>query len=103
IMLARILDLPHRARARNPLPSLRVVISSGDRLDPSLARRFIGGYGDVLYNGYGSTEVGIGALATPIELRHAPETVGRPVAGCPVRIFDRSGKPGRPPATARGL
>ena len=50
-------------------------------------------YGDILYNGYGSTEVGIGALATPAELREAPETVGRPVAGCPVRIFDRNGRP----------
>ena len=101
IMLARILDLPQRVRARNPLSSLRVVISSGDRLDPGLARRFMDAYGDILYNGYGSTEVGIGALATPIELRHAPETVGRPVAGCPVRIFDRNGRPVGPRVTGR--
>jgi acyl-CoA synthetase (AMP-forming)/AMP-acid ligase II len=101
IMLARILDLPQRVRARNPLSSLRVVISSGDRLDPGLARRFMDAYGDILYNGYGSTEVGIGALATPIELRHAPETVGRPVAGCPVRIFDRHGRPVGPRVTGR--
>ena len=101
IMLARILDLPQRVRARNPLSSLGVVLSSGDRLDPSLARRFMDAYGDILYNGYGSTEVGIGALATPIELRHAPETVGRPVAGCPVRIFDRNGRPVGPRVTGR--
>jgi acyl-CoA synthetase (AMP-forming)/AMP-acid ligase II len=101
IMLARILDLPQRVRTRNPLSSLQVVISSGDRLDPSLARRFMDAYGDVLYNGYGSTEVGIGALATPFELRHAPETVGRPVAGCPVRIFDRNGRPVGPRVTGR--
>jgi acyl-CoA synthetase (AMP-forming)/AMP-acid ligase II len=50
-------------------------------------------YGDILYNLYGSTEVGIGTLATPTELRRAPETVGKPVAGCPVRIFDRNGRP----------
>ncbi|CAM4310602.1 Long-chain-fatty-acid--CoA ligase [Mycobacterium basiliense] len=92
IMLARILDLPERVRARNPVPGLRVVVSSGDRLEPGLARRFMDAYGDVLYNLYGSTEVGIGSLATPAELRTAPETVGRPVAGCPVRIFDRSGR-----------
>ncbi|WP_108921933.1 AMP-binding protein [Mycobacterium montefiorense] len=92
IMLARILDLPQRVRSRNPL-SLQVVISSGDRLDPSLARRFMDSYGDILYNLYGSTEVGIGSLATPFELRHAPDTVGRPVAGCPVRILDKSGNP----------
>ena len=81
VMLARILDLPDEVRARNPLPSLRVVISSGARLDPSLARRFMDAYGDVIYNGYGSSEVGIGALATPADLRDAPETVGRPVVG----------------------
>jgi acyl-CoA synthetase (AMP-forming)/AMP-acid ligase II len=101
IMLARILDLSPRVRARNPLSSLQVVISSGDRLDPSLARRFIADYGEILYNAYGSTETGIGALATPLELRHAPETVGHPVAGCPVRIFDRNGRPVGPRVTGR--
>ncbi|EUA56510.1 AMP-binding enzyme family protein [Mycobacterium xenopi 4042] len=79
VMLARILDLPYAVRARNPVPYLRVVLSSGDRLDPGVARRFMDTYGDILYNGYGSTEVGIGALATPADLREAPETVGRPV------------------------
>ncbi len=101
IMLARILDLPRPVRTRNPVPSLRAVLSSGDRLDPSLARRFMDAYGDILYNGYGSTEVGIGSLATPSELRRAPETVGRPVAGCPVRIFDRNGRPVGPRVTGR--
>jgi acyl-CoA synthetase (AMP-forming)/AMP-acid ligase II len=58
-------------------------------------------YGDILYNGYGSTEVGIGSLATPLELRHAPETVGRPVAGCPVRIYNRSDRLVGPRVTGR--
>jgi acyl-CoA synthetase (AMP-forming)/AMP-acid ligase II len=101
VVLARILDLPHTVRARNPVPALRVVMSSGDRLDPSLAQRFMDTYGDVLYNGYGSTEVGIGALATPSDLRRAPETVGKPVAGCPVRIFDDNDKPVGPHVTGR--
>jgi acyl-CoA synthetase (AMP-forming)/AMP-acid ligase II len=101
VMLARILDLPDAVRARNPVPSLRVVISSGDRLDPSLARRFMDTYGDILYNGYGSTEAGIGALATPSDLREAPETVGRPVAGCPVRILDDNDRPVGPHETGR--
>jgi acyl-CoA synthetase (AMP-forming)/AMP-acid ligase II len=100
IMLARIMDLPQRVRMRNPL-ALQVVISSGDRLDPSLARRFMDAYGEILYNGYGSTEVGIGSLATPFELRHAPDTVGHPVAGCPVRIFDRNGRAVGPRVTGR--
>ncbi len=101
VMLARILDLPHAVRARNPVPSLRVVLSSGDRLDPSLVQRFTDAYGDILYNGYGSTEVGIGALATPADLREAPETVGRPAAGCPVRVLDEEGTPVGPHITGR--
>lgn len=101
VVLARILDLPERVRARNPVPYLRVVMSSGDRLDPTLGQRFMDAYGDILYNGYGSTEVGIGALATPAELREAPETVGRPVAGCPVRILDKNGRPVGPRVTGR--
>jgi acyl-CoA synthetase (AMP-forming)/AMP-acid ligase II len=101
IVLARILDLPQRVRARNPLPYLRVVLSSGDRLDPSLGQRFMDAYGDILFNGYGSTEVGIGALATPADLRDAPETVGRPVAGGRVRIFDKKDRPVGPRVTGR--
>lgn len=101
VVLARIMDLPERVRARNPVPYLRVVMSSGDRLDPSLGRRFMDAYGEILYNGYGSTEVGIGALATPSDLREAPETVGKPIAGCPVRILDKNDKPVGPRVTGR--
>jgi acyl-CoA synthetase (AMP-forming)/AMP-acid ligase II len=101
VMLARILDLPDDVRTQHPLPSLRVVVSSGARLDPTLARRFMDAYGDVIYNGYGSSEVGIGSLATPADLREAPETVGRPVAGCTVRILDEHGKPVGPHVTGR--
>lgn len=101
VVLARILELPERVRARNPVPRLRVVMSSGDRLDPTLGQRFMDIYGDILYNGYGSTEVGIGSLATPADLREAPETVGRPVAGCPVRILNKSDRPVGPRVTGR--
>jgi acyl-CoA synthetase (AMP-forming)/AMP-acid ligase II len=101
VVLARILDLPQRVRARNPVHYLRVVLSSGDRLDPTLGRRFMDAYGDILFNGYGSTEVGIAALATPADLRDAPETVGKPVAGCPVRILDKNDRPVGPRVTGR--
>ena len=101
VMLARILDLPDEVRARNPVPSLRVAITAGARLDPSLAQRFMDAYGEILYNGYGSSEVGIGSLATPTDLRETPETVGRPVAGCPVEILDENDGPVGPHVTGR--
>jgi len=102
-MLARILDLPGEVRERNPVPSLRVVITAGARLDPSLAQRFMDAYGEILYNGYGSSEVAMGSLATPADLREAPETVGRPVPGCPVEILDENDSPVGPHVTGRVL
>jgi fatty-acyl-CoA synthase len=48
-------------------------------------------FGDVLYNGYASTEVGPGTLATPADLRAAPGTVGRPTPGVKIRILDEEG------------
>ena len=65
-------------------------------------------FGDVLYNGYASTEVGGGTLATPEDLRAAPGTVGRPMGGTVLRILDderrtRSprGQPGGSSSAAR--
>src|SRR5262249_11510142 len=42
-------------------------------------------------NGYASTEVGSGTLATPADLRAAPGTVGRPMAGVTIKILDDEG------------
>ncbi len=101
VMLARILDLPETVRTQNPMPSLRAVISIGDRLDPSVAQRFMNTYGDILYNGYGASEVGICAFATPADLRAAPETVGSLIPGYRVGILDANGRPVGPHVIGR--
>ncbi|WP_260860550.1 AMP-binding enzyme [Mycobacterium tilburgii] len=87
IMLARILGLPERVRSRNPLGSLRVVISSGDRLDPSLARRFMDEYGDVLYNLYGSTEGSVPSRPRPSCGPRRRRWASRRTPGVTGRIF----------------
>jgi fatty-acyl-CoA synthase len=51
--------------------------------------------GDVVYNLYGSTEVGYASIATPADLRDAPGTAGRPPYGAVVRILDDAGKEAR--------
>ena len=35
-------------------------------------------FGDNLYNIYGSTEVAYASIATPVDLREAPSSAGRP-------------------------
>jgi acyl-CoA synthetase (AMP-forming)/AMP-acid ligase II/short-subunit dehydrogenase len=90
-MLKRIMDLPESTRSRYDTSSLRMIISGAAPLPPELAVAVMDQFGDVLFNGYASTEVGSGTLATPADLRAAPGTVGRPMAGVKLRILDEEG------------
>jgi acyl-CoA synthetase (AMP-forming)/AMP-acid ligase II len=100
VMLQRMLDavFPTASLARSHEPSvarppLRVAAVSGSALPGGLATRFMDAYGDVLYNLYGSTEASWVSIATPSELRRAPNTAGRPPYGTRLAIFDREGVP----------
>ena len=89
VMLKRLLDVPETVRSSHDISSLRIVLSGGAPLSPALAGEFMDVFGDVLFNGYGSTEVGVGTLATPADLRAAPGTVGRPSRGITLRIVGK--------------
>jgi acyl-CoA synthetase (AMP-forming)/AMP-acid ligase II/NAD(P)-dependent dehydrogenase (short-subunit alcohol dehydrogenase family) len=90
-MLKRIMDLPNDTRGRYDTSSLRMIVSGAAPLPPELAIAVMDQFGDILYNGYASTEVGSGTLATPADLRAAPGTVGRPAAGVTIKILDAEG------------
>ncbi len=100
-MLKRIVDLPEEVRDRYDCSSLRMIVSGAAPLPPELAKAVMDQFGNVLYNGYASTEVGMAALATPRELRITPGTVGRPAAGVKVRILDEHGIELEPGQTGR--
>lgn len=99
VMLARILSLLEAHPDRYDTSSLRIVFASGSQLEAELVRRARRTIGEVLYNFYGSTEVGWATFATPEELRAAPGTAGRPPFGTTVRLYDSDGRlvegPGR--------
>jgi acyl-CoA synthetase (AMP-forming)/AMP-acid ligase II len=92
VMLLRILELPAEVRARYDTSSLRFVPLSGSALPGDLATRFMDAFGDVIYNLYGSTEVGSVTVAMPPDLRAAPTTAGRPPRGTLIRLLDDDGK-----------
>ncbi|GAA4143122.1 hypothetical protein GCM10022251_01240 [Phytohabitans flavus] len=96
VMLQRLLEVP----PPHPNP-LRVVAVSGSALPGGLATRFMDGYGDVLYNLYGSTEVSWASIATPRDLRAAPQTAGRPPHGTRLAILGPSGQPVPPGQVGR--
>jgi fatty-acyl-CoA synthase len=91
-MLKRLLDIPDRIRSQYDFSSLQAVLSSGSALGGDLANRFLQTFGPCLYNLYGSSETGFGAIASPNDLQAAPGTVGYPPAGTEVRILDPNGQ-----------
>jgi acyl-CoA synthetase (AMP-forming)/AMP-acid ligase II/NAD(P)-dependent dehydrogenase (short-subunit alcohol dehydrogenase family) len=95
-MLRRLLEVPESVRAGNDVRSLKAVLSSGSPLSAELGTRFQDAFGPILFNLYGSSETGFGALATPDDWRAAPGTVGRSPAGTEVRILG----PDRQPVSA---
>ncbi|WP_436794363.1 AMP-binding protein [Actinospongicola halichondriae] len=85
VMLQRMVDLPEEDIDTS---SLRSVLCSGAALPGSLATRWMDRFGDNLYNMYGSTEVAAATIATPEDMRAAPGTAGKPLAGVAVRLYD---------------
>jgi fatty-acyl-CoA synthase len=90
VMLQRILAVRFDAYDTS---SLRSVLSAGAPLPPALSGRWMDAFGEILFNGYGSTETGFGAIAGPADLRRAPGTVGRAPLGATVQVLDEARRP----------
>jgi acyl-CoA synthetase (AMP-forming)/AMP-acid ligase II len=88
VMLQRVLALPEEVTSPYDTSSLEVVFCSGSALPGTLATQWMDRFGDNLYNMYGSTEVAVATIATPDDLRAAPGTAGKPLAGVDVRLYD---------------
>ncbi|GAA2615036.1 AMP-binding protein [Paractinoplanes durhamensis] len=88
VMLQSLMELP----ADVARPALDIAAVSGSALPGGLATRFMDRYGDVIYNLYGSTEASWASIATPADLRAAPDTAGRPPHGTAVAVLDFDGR-----------
>ncbi|GED98615.1 AMP-binding protein [Gordonia crocea] len=93
VMLERIMDLPVDVLDAKPMPTLRFATASGSRMRAESLTAFMDRFGDVVYNSYNATEAGLISTATPADLRIAPDTAGRPIAGTRVRILDDDRRP----------
>ncbi|KQZ70753.1 MULTISPECIES: AMP-binding protein [unclassified Nocardioides] len=92
VMLQRILQLPEETRSRYDFSTVKVVAASGSALPGDLALNWMDTFGDTLYNIYGSTEIAYASIATPEDLRAAPDSAGKPPHATVVRILDPEGK-----------
>ena len=92
VMIRRIVSLPENVKQRYDLSSLRIVMASGSVLSDDLRRAATELFGEVLYDLYGSTEVGWATIATPEDMAARPKTVGRPVDGIEIAVFSKEGE-----------
>ncbi|MFC9898290.1 AMP-binding protein [Nocardia sp. NPDC127579] len=92
-MLRALLDLPVEVLTRYDISSLRMVVSCGAPLAGATVLRFLGVFGDILYNVYGSTEASVVSVADPVDLRISPETVGKPPRGTTVAALGPDRQP----------
>lgn len=93
IMFSRLLKLPEEIRRRYDLTSLRFVAHAAAPCPPDTKRAMIEWWGPVIYEYYGSTEMGNVTFCTSEEWLARPGTVGRAMPGAEVQILDEQGNP----------
>lgn len=91
VMIKRIVNLDDEVKNRYDLSSLRVVMASGSAMGEELRKAATETFGDVLYDLYGSTEAGWVTIARPSDIAERPKSVGKPVPGIDIAIFDKDG------------
>ncbi len=89
--LHRMVALGPEVIGRYDLSHLKSIVVAGSALSPALCKEVQDAFGDVLYNLYGSTEVGVATVAQPDELRRAPGTIGKPPVTSHLALFDDDG------------
>jgi len=91
VMLERIMELAADRLDRYSLETVRFISASGSRMRGEAVLAFMDRFGDKIFNSYNATEAGQISVASPDDLRHAPDTAGRPVTGTTVRLVDDNG------------
>jgi fatty-acyl-CoA synthase len=91
-MLHRVLALGTETLDRYDTRSLRGIFSLGAPLPGPLAVETMDRFGDVLFNLYGATELGIVTIAKPADLRAAPGTIGPAIPGNEIHLLDDAGR-----------
>jgi long-chain acyl-CoA synthetase len=91
-MFVRLLKLPPEARERYDVSSLEFVVHAAAPCPPDVKRQMIEWWGPVINEYYGATETGGVVFHTAEEALRKPGTVGRPIEGGTVRIYDEEGE-----------
>jgi acyl-CoA synthetase (AMP-forming)/AMP-acid ligase II len=92
ILLQRIVRLEPDVRARHDLSSMRVVVVAAAPCPFEVKRRVMETFGEVLYEFYGSSELGCNAVMRPEDQLRKPGSCGRPCEGVEIAVLDEQGR-----------
>ncbi|MGH3726348.1 MAG: AMP-binding protein [Mycobacterium sp.] len=87
VMLQRLLAVPDIGRDIARRLPLRMILTGAAPISSATVSGVLDVFGPILVNGYGSTEVGVVAIASPADLVAAPNTVGCKALGVSVRVL----------------
>lgn len=91
IMFTRLLKLPVEVRQRYDVSSLRYVSHGAAPCPRHIKLQMIDYWGPIIYELYGSLEIGLVTGATSEEWLAHPGTVGKPLIGVDIKILDDAG------------
>jgi long-chain acyl-CoA synthetase len=91
-MFVRLLRLPEAVRGKYDVSSLEWVAHGAAPCPTNVKRAMIDWWGPIITEYYGGTESGFVTFHTAEEALRKPGTVGRPLAGATIRVYDDHGR-----------
>ncbi|HET7874957.1 MAG TPA: AMP-binding protein, partial [Methylomirabilota bacterium] len=92
-LLKRLVDLPPEVRRRYDVSSMRTIVVAAAPCPMRVKEQVVAHFGPVLYEFYGSTELGINTILTPEHMLTRPGSCGRAAPGVELAILDDEGRP----------
>ena len=90
-LLKRIVSLPEEERKAYDVSSMRAIVVAGAPCPQSTKEAVVAYFGPVLYEFYGSTELGINTLLMPDDVLRKPGSCGTAFAGMELQLLDDDG------------
>ncbi len=95
-LVKRIVDLPAETRARHDVSSMRALVIAAAPCPMRVKEQALALFGPVLYEFYGSTELGVNTVLRPEDVLRKPGSCGAAAPGVQLAILDDDGRPVSP-------
>jgi len=92
-LLKRLVDLPTSVRGRYDLSSMRAIVVAAAPCPMRVKEEILAWFGPVLYEFYGSTELGVNTILGPRDMLRKPHSCGRAAPGTELAVLDDAGRP----------